>query len=81
MIFYFRQLTEEHVDFIRIFVYEKELRNYVRRHLKRLDLVRVQGVIEYKRKIDKHGRKRQVGYISAKRIVKIVPANRIEQKR
>lgn len=66
-----------HVDFIPIFVYEEELRNYVRNHLKRLDCVRVEGVLKYRKEINAEGKQLKGGYISAKKIIKVVSAHEL----
>lgn len=66
-----------HVDFIPIFVYDEELRNYVRNHLKRLDCVRVEGVFKYRNEMNAEGKQWKGGYISANKIVKVVSAHKL----
>lgn len=66
-----------HVDFIPIFVYDEELRKYVRNHLERLDCVRVEGVLKYKNEINEEGKPWKGGYISTNKIVKVVSAHKL----
>lgn len=63
----------QRVDFIPIHVYDEELRNYVQNHLKRLDRVRVEGILKNKPKTDDKGKKRMMGYIQAHSIRKMLP--------
>lgn len=70
-------IKELHVDFIPIFVYDEELRNYVRNHLKRLDCVRVEGVFKYRTEINAEGKQWKGGYISANKINKVVSAHEL----
>lgn len=70
-------IKELHVDFIPIFVYDEELRNYVRNNLERLDCVRVEGVLKYKNEKNEEGKPWKGGYISTKKIVKMVSAHKL----
>lgn len=55
-----------------VFVYNDTLRNIVRNQLKRLDRVRIEGVLKYKACIDDMGKKQYKGYILANRIAKLM---------
>lgn len=70
-------VDEEQTDFISVFVYDDTLRNIVRNQLKRLDRVRVEGVLKYKACIDDTGKKQYQGYILANRIAKLMKLQRI----
>lgn len=70
-------VDEEHVDFLPIFVYDKELREYVRNNLKRLDRVRVDGYLKTKNKKDDQGIVRKTSYIEAFRLNKMVSIHRV----
>lgn len=72
---------EQHVDFIPIFVYDDELRNYVRNYLKRLDCVRVEGVLKYRNEMNAEGKQWKSGYISANKIIKVVSAHKLVQNK
>lgn len=64
----------EEVNFIKIFVMDEALRQYVRNHLKRLDRVRIEGILKYKTQLDDMGRKKHFGYVSATKIIKMCSA-------
>lgn len=69
----------EKVDFIPIFVYDDQLREYVRDHLKRLDRVRIEGEMKQKWAIDEFGKRKSSGYIKANRINKMVSLHKVSR--
>lgn len=70
----------QHVDFIPIYVYDSELRDYVRNNLKRLDRVRIEGILKNKPKTDDKGKKRMMGYIQAHSIKKMLPLHAVDDQ-
>lgn len=78
--FHFRnseKIEETHVDFMSIFVYDNDLRQYVRNHLRKLDFVRVEGALKNKPKLSNEGKYEQEGYIVANKINKIVSVHKL----
>lgn len=73
-------IRETHVDFLSTFVYDNDLRQYVRNHLKSLDFVRVEGILKNKPKLSNEGKYQQEGYIVANKINKVVSLHRLEKK-
>lgn len=69
----------ERTDFLPVFVYDKDLREIVQSQLKRLNRVRVEGIIKYKVDADHLGKKRYRGYILATRIAKMINFNEVEK--
>lgn len=67
------------MNFIKIFVTDEALRQYVRNHLNRLDRVRIEGILKYKTQLDDKARKKHFGYVSATKIIKMCSAQ--EQNR
>lgn len=74
-------IRETHVDFISIFVYNNDLRQYVRNNLKRLDFVRVEGMLKNKPKLTNDGKYQQEGYIVANKINKIVSVHKLAENK
>lgn len=60
-----------------VFVYNDTLRNIVRNQLKRLDRVRIEGVLRHKVRVDEAGRKQYQGYVEATQIAKVISLNKI----
>lgn len=67
----------KHTDFLPVFVYDKHLREIVQSQLKRLDRVRVEGMLKYKVDADSFGKKRYRGYILATCIAKMINFNEV----
>lgn len=74
-------IRETHVDFISIFVYDNDLRQYIRKHLKSLDFVRVEGTLQYKSKLSNEGKYEQEGYIVANKINKVVTVHKLAENK
>lgn len=73
-------IRETHVDFISTFVYDNDLRQYIRNHLKSLDFVRIEGILKNKPKLTYEGKYQQEGYIVANKINKIVSVHKLADK-
>lgn len=67
----------DQTDFVPVFVYNDTLRNIVRNQLKRLDRVRIEGVLRHKACIDEAGRKQYQGYVEATKIAKFISLNQM----
>lgn len=67
----------DQTDFVPVFVYNDQLRSIVRNQLKRLDRVRIEGVLRHKVRIDETGKKQYQGYIEAMQIAKVISLNKI----
>lgn len=63
---------EEQTDFIQVFAYNETLRNILKTQLKRLDRVRVEGVLKHKSCVDNTGKRQYKGYIEAHKIAKLI---------
>lgn len=68
----------DRTDFVSVFVYNETLCNIVRNQLKRLDRVRIEGVLKYKACVDDTGKKRYKGFVVATKISKVIPLRQIE---
>lgn len=58
-------------------MYDNDLRQYVRNHLRKLDFVRVEGALKNKPKLSNEGKYEQEGYIVANKINKIVSVHKL----
>lgn len=67
----------DRTDFVSVFVYNQSLRNIVRNQLRRLDRVRIEGVLKHKVCIDETGKKQYKGYIEATKIAKVTSLRQI----
>lgn len=74
-------IEESHVDFIPIFVYDNDLRQYVRNHLKRLDFIRVEGSLKYKTTLNNKEKYMREGYIVPKKIMKVVSVHKLAENK
>lgn len=70
----------DRTNFIPVFIYNETLRNIVRNQLKRLDRVRVEGILRHKACLDANGKKQYKGYIEATKIAKVISFKQIVEQ-
>lgn len=62
-------------------MYDNDLRQYIRNHLKSLDVVRVEGTLKSKSKLSNEGKYQQEGYIVANKINKVVTVHKLAENK